>query len=75
MTSSDQQDPSNTTTTAANATDLTVATFIPLNEHTLIRVEGPDARRFLQGQCTCDFDRLDTQQLLLGAHCNPKGRM
>jgi folate-binding protein YgfZ len=41
----------------------------------IIRVSGPDARSFLQGQLTCDLNRLSTGQGLRGAHCNLKGRV
>lgn len=50
--------------------------WCPLENHRLIRVEGPDADKFLQGQLTCDLHRLhNTNKFGLGAHCNPKGRM
>lgn len=49
--------------------------LIPMTEFKLITVTGPDAASFLQGQCTCDMRRLEQQEVLLGAHCNPKGRM
>lgn len=51
------------------------ARLVPMLEHRLITVEGPDAVKFLQGQLTCDLRRLEQSQILLGAHCNPKGRM
>ncbi len=45
--------------------------------HTLstIRVTGPDAFGFLQGQLTNDLARLDTEAQILAAWCNPKGRV
>lgn len=49
--------------------------LIPMTKFRLITVTGPDAAKFLQGQCTCDIRRLEQQEVLLGAHCNPKGRM
>lgn len=49
--------------------------LIPMTAFKLITVTGPDATSFLQGQCTCDIRRLEQQEILLGAHCNPKGRM
>lgn len=49
--------------------------LVPMVEHALLIVEGPDAQKFLQGQVTCDVRRLEQNQLLLGAHCNPQGRM
>ena len=40
-----------------------------------IIVQGTDAEKFLQGQITCDVRKASTDQPLLGAHCNPKGRI
>ena len=54
---------------------LPAARLIPMQEHSLITVEGADAQKFLQGQLTCDLRRLEQAHSLLGAHCNPKGRM
>lgn len=42
---------------------------------TAILVEGTDARKFLQGQLTCDMNLLTAEQPLRGAHCNLKGRV
>jgi len=49
--------------------------IIPLPDYSLIALEGPDTQKFLQGQCTCDFNELANNNWLLGAHCNAKGRM
>ncbi len=46
-----------------------------LHDYALIRVAGVDAEKFLQGQLTCDCRRLAQGDVLLGAHCNVKGRM
>ena len=45
--------------------------------HTIstITVAGQDAFEFLQGQLTNDLRLLDTQETLLAAWCNPKGRV
>ncbi len=40
-----------------------------------IRVTGPDAFEFLQGQLTNDLKRLETEGEILAAWCNPKGRV
>lgn len=40
-----------------------------------IRVEGADAHKFLQGQLTCDLNNLAIGEIILGAQCNPKGRV
>ncbi|MEP6791546.1 MAG: folate-binding protein, partial [Ramlibacter sp.] len=41
----------------------------------VIRVEGEDAAKFLQGQLTQDFVLLDSAQARLAAFCSAKGRM
>lgn len=41
----------------------------------IVRVSGPDARLFLQGQLTQDLARLDDAPSLRAAWCNPKGRV
>jgi hypothetical protein len=47
----------------------------PLPHLGVIRVEGDDAAKFLQGQLTQDFALLGPQQARLAAFCNAKGRM
>lgn len=41
----------------------------------LIKVSGPDAADFLQGQFTNDIRELGNDNLQLSGYCNPKGRM
>lgn len=41
----------------------------------LIKVTGPDAQTFLQGQLSCDMDEVSPHQGHLGAHCDPQGRV
>lgn len=41
----------------------------------IVRVSGPDARSFLQGQLTQDLVRLSDSPSLPAAWCNPKGRV
>lgn len=45
--------------------------------HTLssIKLTGPDAFEFLQGQISNDLRRLENETEILGAWCNPKGRV
>lgn len=45
-----------------------------LNQFSAIKVFGPDAERFLQGQFTCNLNDLTTDNVLYGACCNAKGR-
>jgi folate-binding protein YgfZ len=41
----------------------------------VISISGPDARKFLQGQLTCDLNLLSETHSLRAAHCNLKGRV
>jgi len=41
----------------------------------MLRLRGPDAARFLQGQLSNDMQRLDAQRLLLAGLHNPQGRV
>lgn len=51
-------------------------TFFNLENHdSVIKVSGEDAATFLQGQVTCDINTLDNTNSLIGAFCNPKGRV
>ncbi len=56
----------------ATAADCALATLASLG---LIRVQGEDARDFLQGQLTNDIRAVTAEQAQLSAWCNPKGRM
>jgi len=40
-----------------------------------IKLTGPDAFQFLQGQVSNDLRRLDNEAEILAAWCNPKGRV
>ena len=46
-----------------------------LSQCGLLKIAGPDAERFLQGQLTCDVSKLSANEWQLGACCNAKGRM
>ena len=46
-----------------------------LPEHEFIQVDGADARKFLQGQVSCNVDLLSETRSLPGAVCNLKGRV
>ncbi|TGG91113.1 folate-binding protein [Natronospirillum operosum] len=50
-------------------------TAMPLEQHGLLAIQGPDSRRFLQGQCTADVDSLSPGQWIYGGFCTPKGRL
>lgn len=46
-----------------------------LPEFELLDIIGKDAAKFLQGQLTCDVNKMTAEQFYLGAVCNPKGQM
>lgn len=48
---------------------------VPLTGYGIIRVSGPDAHKFLQGQLSCDLAEVDRAGHLPGAHCNIKGHI
>jgi len=41
----------------------------------VLRISGLDARKFLQGQITCDINKLSAEHGLYGAICSIKGRI
>ncbi len=47
---------------------------IPLEDLGMLRVQGPDATRFLQGQLSNDIVRLSSERSLLAGYHNPQGR-
>lgn len=46
-----------------------------LEDFGLIKINGPGAQKFLQGQLTTNVEKLSPNQYLLSAHCNPQGRV
>lgn len=56
-------------------TPTTLNGVTPLPHLGVIRVEGADARSFLQGQLTQDFALLQPSQARLAAFCSAKGRV
>jgi hypothetical protein len=51
------------------------AVVCDLSALSVLRIEGPDAAAFLQGQFTDDVAALDPGKAQYGAWCSPKGRM
>ena len=45
------------------------------DQRAYIQLAGPDSRKFLQGQVTCDMETLTGDATINGAHCTPKGRI
>ncbi len=53
-----------------------VSTYLAkLDERGALLLAGPDGRKFLQGQATCDVEALSNGDSTPGAVCNPQGRM
>ena len=55
--------------------DAEQAFISPLPAFTVIRISGPDQKKYLQGQLTCDVNSLQADTFLRGAHCDAKGKM
>lgn len=41
----------------------------------LLNITGEQAKKFLQGQLTCNLDEVTASKPCMGAHCNPQGRV
>lgn len=41
----------------------------------LLNISGEQAKKFLQGQLTCNLDEVTENNPCRGAHCNPQGRI
>ena len=52
-----------------------ISHMFSLKDAGLLKVSGPDAFRFLQGQLTTDVAQLTENRCQLCAHCNREGRM
>lgn len=50
-------------------------TLISLEDWALVRLNGPDTVKYLQGQVTADIDKLAAEQHVLCGHCDAKGKM
>lgn len=61
--------------TGRPAAELPASGMSWLSHERILSVTGADAKRFLQGQLTCDVDLLANPGSTLGARCNPKGRV
>lgn len=52
-----------------------MTTFVNLESYRIVEISGVDAEKFLQGQLTCDVNKLEVGQSTLAAHCDPKGKV
>jgi len=56
-------------------TDLSASIIVNLTSQGFLKVSGSDAKKLLQGQLTCDLEKITPTQSSFGAHCNHKGRI
>ncbi|GGC11455.1 tRNA-modifying protein YgfZ [Marinobacterium zhoushanense] len=49
--------------------------LVPLTRQRIIRITGPEAQKFLQGQLSCNLAEVERIGSRLGSHCNIKGHM
>ena len=50
-------------------------TICDLSHYGLLKITGPDASKFLQGQLTCDVTKVTNLSSRLGCYCNPQGKV
>lgn len=62
-------------TTLPDYDNLPDAFAISLAEYGAITLSGEEQSKYLQGQVTCDVNTLDDTNLLIGAHCDAKGKV
>ncbi len=46
-----------------------------LSDYQVIRINGDDSEKFLQGQLTCDLKDANGEKIILGGYCNVQGRL
>lgn len=56
-------------------TSLPDAFAIKIDNYSAISLSGEEQSKYLQGQVTCDVNKLADSKLLTGAHCNAKGKV
>jgi folate-binding protein YgfZ len=64
-----------TENTLPNYDNLPDAFAISLAEYGAIALHGEEQSKYLQGQVTCDVNTLEDNNLLIGAHCDAKGKV
>jgi len=62
-------------TALPNYDNLPHAFAISLAEYGAIALSGDEQSKYLQGQVTCDVNMLEDNNLLIGAHCDAKGKV
>lgn len=49
--------------------------LIDFFQYGLLKITGVDTKKLLQGQLTCDVEKIQPNQCCVSAHCNSQGRM
>jgi len=49
--------------------------LVSLTHYSAIALSGEEKTQYLQGQVTCDVDSSNENNLIVGAHCNAKGKV
>ena len=65
----------NLQTSLPNIEQLPESFAVLVDNISAISVTGDEADKYLQGQLTCDVDQLANNKLLVGGHCDAKGKM
>lgn len=61
--------------TSQSQQDKTTIQSYWLNQFCPLKISGPDAEKFLQGQLTCNLKEIHSETVHYGACCNAKGRI
>ena len=56
-------------------TQLPATYLVSLSHYSAISLTGEEKSKYLQGQVTCDVTTSSEHTLLVGAHCNAKGKV
>ena len=67
--------PINIETNLPTHEELPSAYVVSLNHYSAIALNGEEQSKYLQGQVTCDVTTSTEHSLLVGAHCNAKGKV
>ncbi len=64
-----------TETNRPSFNNLSETFLISLDNYSAISLQGDEQNKYLQGQVTCDVNNSNDSNLLIGAHCNAKGKV
>lgn len=67
--------PITTETNTPSLDELPDTFIVSLDNYSAISLKGEEQTSYLQGQVTCDVNSSNDSNLLIGAHCNAKGKV